>query len=90
MDLDAVNGKVLKYGIAAAIGIIALGLVLHVSGIAAGHQIMVAGISLLILVPFFGIVASVLSLYTLKDSYWLKVALLLTFITAVGMLVAYF
>ena len=89
-DLETSNSLVLKYGVYISIAIITLGLVLSVAGIAFGETVMAAGIGLLILVPFIGILVSVVSLYSIRDSYWLKVALLLTAITAVGMVVAYF
>ena len=90
MDLETSNGKVLKYGVYAAVAVIALGLVLHIAGVSFGMTVMTAGIALMIIVPFLGILVSVAALYTQKDGYWLKVALLLACITAVGMAVAYF
>ena len=89
-DLETSNSIVLKYGVYIAIAAIAVGFVLGLAGISAGTAVMTVGIALLIIVPFLGIVVSVISLYSLRDSYWLKVALLLTAITVIGMVIAYF
>ena len=89
-DLETSNSIVLKYGVYIAIAIITAGFVLGLAGLSAGTAVMTAGIALLILVPFVGILASVVSLYALHDTYWLKVALLLTAITVIGMVIAYF
>lgn len=90
MDLNKVTGRVLRYGVYIAVSVIAIGVVISQFGGSVGGPIVNAGIALLVLTPFFSIVASTVALYTERDYRWMRVALCVLGITFVGIAVAFF
>ena len=89
MDLNKVTGRVLRYGVYLAMAVMAIGAVVLQFDESLGNSVINVGVALLVLTPFFSIIASAVALYSGRDFTWLRVALAVLFITGVGILVAF-
>ena len=90
MDLNKVTGRVLRYGVYLAMAVMAIGAVVLQFDESLGNSVINVGVALLVLTPFFSIIASTVALYSERDFTWLRVGLAVLFITGVGILVAFF
>jgi uncharacterized membrane protein len=90
MDLDKATGRVLRYGVYVSIIVMLLGLVVSSFDVSVGSVILNIGVSILVLTPFFSILASSMALFLEKDFKWLRVSLTVLIITIIGILVAFF
>ncbi len=90
MDLDRDTSMVLKYGIAVAICILAVGAIIGAFDEGLSHTVMNGGLAVLIMIPFLSIIVSAVALYMEKDRYWLLVAIGLLVITGAGMAIAWY
>jgi uncharacterized membrane protein len=90
MDLDKATGRVLRYGVYVSIIVMLLGLVVSSFDVSVGSVILNIGVSILVLTPFFSILASSMALFLEKDFRWLRVSLTVLIITIIGILVAFF
>ena len=89
MDLDKFTGRALRYGVCLAIAVMSIGAIALQFDESVGNMIITVGVSLLVLTPFFSIIVSAISLYTERDYKWLRVALCVLLITAVGIVMAF-
>ena len=89
MNLDRSTGRVLRYGVFLAIAVMSIGVILQQFDVSVSDTIMTVGIGLLVLTPFFSIIASTIALYLEKDYKWMRVSLCVLLITAIGILVAF-
>ena len=90
MDLDKATGRVLRYGVYISIIVMLLGLVVSSFDVSVGSVILNIGVSILVLTPFFSILASSMALFLERDFKWLRVSLTVLIITIIGILVAFF
>lgn len=90
MDLDKATGRVLRYGVYVSIIVMLLGLVVSSFNGSVGSTILNIGVSILVLTPFFSILASSMALFLERDFKWLRVSLTVLIITIIGILVAFF
>jgi uncharacterized membrane protein len=90
MDLDKATGRVLRYGVYVSIIVMLLGLVVSSFDVSVGSVILNIGVSILVLTPFFSILASSMALFLERDFKWLRVSLTVLIITIIGILVAFF
>ena len=88
MSLNNETSWVLKWGTVVGLAIMAVGLVLSFAGFS--EDIMAAGILVLIFTPAAGVVVTTKCLVQEKDWKWVKVAILLIIILAIGMLISYY
>ena len=82
MELYRSTAMMLRIGIYAGLAVSVIGLVLSMIG--NGDELLYAGILILIISPFLGVIVSLVSLIQEKDWKWAIVAALLLVITAVG------
>ena len=85
-----VTGRVLRYGVYLAMAVMIIGVSMSQFDGAIGNSVINVGVALLILTPFFSIIASAIALYSERDFTWLRVALAVLIITGLGILVAFF
>ena len=88
MDLDKATGRVLRYGVYVSIVVMSIGLFISLFCNSVGSVFLYAGVAILVLTPFFSIIASSLALYS--DFKWLRTSMTVLLITVVGILVALF
>ena len=87
MSLNEETSAVLKTGTRIGLAIIAVGLVLSIAGIT--ELVLLAGIVVLIFTPVIGIGVSTKCLIQEKDTFWVRIALILIMVIAAGMLFSY-
>lgn len=90
MDLDKATGRVLRYGVYVSIVVMSIGLFISLFSNSVGSVFLYAGVAILVLTPFFSIIASSLALYSERDFKWLRISMTVLLITIVGILVAFF
>lgn len=81
MDMNKATALTLRLGVVA-------GLILVVAGLLSGETVLWAGILVLILSPFLGVIVTFLFLLKERDKFWTMVAGLLLIITATGALLS--
>ena len=86
MNPNRSTALTLRVGVVIGIALMAAGLAVSMSG--HGETVLYAGILVLILSPFAGVIATFASLVSLKDWFWATVAAALLCITAAGAAVA--
>lgn len=84
MNLEHTTAMTLKVGVVAGLALIIAGLCMSFLG--HGDGVLYAGMLLLIVSPFLGIIASAACLAIQRDWYWASVATVLLVITTIGML----
>ena len=86
MNLNKSTALTLRIGIAIGIALMAAGLAFSMSG--HGDSVLYAGMLVLIVSPFAGVVVSLAALISAKDWYWAAVAAILLGITMAGAVAA--
>jgi len=89
VKLHASTAAVLRYGVAAGIILIMIGLALDAYGVSCSLRLLSAGILVLILSPLFGIICAYICLMDEKDTKWVLVTTLLLMIIVSGVLLTY-
>lgn len=85
MNLEKSTAFTLRAGIVVGTVLMVAGLCMSMYG--AGDSVLYAGVLVLILSPFLGVLASFASLLIQKDYFWAGVATVLIVITTIGMLI---
>ena len=88
MSLNSETAWILKAETTVGLILMGIGLVLSIADIT--DLLLLAGIVVLIFAPVLGVLVSTKCLIQEKDSTWLRVAILLIIILAVGMLISYY
>ncbi|MBO4502725.1 MAG: hypothetical protein J5707_03600 [Candidatus Methanomethylophilus sp.] len=88
MSLNSETAWILKAETSVGLVLMAVGLVLSIAGIT--DLLLTAGIVVLIFAPVLGVLVSTKCLIQEKDTTWLRVAILLIIILAVGMLISWY
>ena len=89
MELNQSTGRTLRYGITVGITILITGLIVNMFSEDIGERILWFGIGVLVFIPLVSILVSALALYMERDMYWLRIALIVIAISAVGMYVSF-
>jgi len=88
VSLNSETAWILKAETTVGLILMGIGLVLSIADIT--DLLLLAGIVVLIFAPVLGVLVSTKCLIQEKDSTWLRVAILLIIILAVGMLISYY
>ena len=88
VSLNSETAWILKAETSVGLVLMGAGLVLSIAGIT--DLLLLAGIVVLIFAPVMGVLVSTKCLVQEKDRTWLKVAVLLIIILAIGMLISYY
>lgn len=88
MSLNSETAWILRAETSVGLVLMGAGLVLSIAGIT--DLLLLAGIVVLIFAPVMGVLVSTKCLVQEKDRTWLKVAVLLIIILAIGMLISYY
>ncbi|MCL2143727.1 MAG: hypothetical protein FWH44_05685 [Methanomassiliicoccaceae archaeon] len=89
MNLENSTSFVLRYGSVIGIIIVAMGLMAHLADISHSDTMMTAGILIIVLTPFAGMLVSFTSLSVNRERAYAVIALILIAITVIGMVVAF-
>lgn len=86
-DLNRSTAAVLHYMTLVGIAILVIGLLLHPCDIS--DRILLVGALILVFTPMAGVIVSTACLAKLRDAYWLKTAVVLVLVIAVGLVLTY-
>ena len=84
MSVEENTSRTLKFSVYVSIAVIVIGVIINSLNIT--QNVLWFGILLLIISPFIGVIVTTFSLFRDIDMKWVKVALILIVISAIGML----
>ena len=89
MSLEHNTSFVLKYGSLIGIAAVAVGVMMHLFDLVDAGAVMTAGIAVIVLTPFAGMIVSFATLSVGRERRYAAAALALILITVAGMFIAF-